>query len=72
MEIPDSFSFSPDSLQGRARLRLTREIILHHELILGILIPSISNAILAIEEEEPEKAEAIKAYAEKLFKACIG
>lgn len=72
MEIPNSFSFSPDSLQGRARLRLTREIILNPALILGILIPSISNAILALEEEEPERAEAIKAYAEKLFKDCIG
>lgn len=72
MEIPDSFSFSPDSMTGRIRLRLTREIILNPALILGILIPSISNAILALEDEEPERAEAIKAYAKRLFNACIG
>ena len=72
MEIPDSFSFSPDSMTGRARLRLTREILVNHALILGIIIPSISNAILALEDEEPERAKAIRAYAKRLFKACIG
>lgn len=72
MKIPDSFSFSPDSMNGRARLRLTREILVNHRLMLGILIPSISNAILALEDEEPERAEEIKAYAKRLFKSCIG
>ena len=72
MKIPDSFSFSPDSMNGRIRLRLTREIIRNPEMLLGIIIPSISNAILALEEEEPERAEAIRAYAKRLFKACIG
>lgn len=72
MEIPNSFSFSPYSMTGRARLRLTREILRNPALILGILIPSISNAILALEEEEPERAEAIRAYAKRLFKSCIG
>lgn len=70
--VPDSFSFSPDEAEGRKRLEISREIALNPMRLLEILIPSISDSITALEDEEPERAEAIRAYAKRLFKACIG
>ena len=70
-DIPEGFSFSDDEAEGRARLGLTREILLQPQRTLEILIPAIEGAIHALEEEEPEQARLLQFYASKLFLHCV-
>lgn len=70
-DIPEGFSFSDDEAEGRARLGLTREILLQPQRTLEIIIPSIESAIHALEDENPEQAMRLQFYASKLFLHCV-
>ena len=70
-DIPEGFSLSDEEAEGRARLGLTREILLQPQRTLEIIIPSIESAIHALEDEDEEQAMRLQFYASKLFLHCV-
>ena len=50
-DIPEGFSLDDETAEGRARLGLTREILLQPQRTLEIIIPAIESAIHALEDE---------------------